>query len=201
MCCKSTAKWYPIKCLLILCYHAVKSSSWITLSKQGLVINKTHLSLQSSAQVEGDLLIKGVLRASDYTWISNQGNQNQDACNINNIGALRWRNSTNIFFEACDGTSGLWRQVKFCAKDCGFPEVPLPSLRSLAAGGATNCQSQVCENNCSFHSVNEQQFYILDLLGISPATIRQQCSLILRSNSSSSLDENQQTGVYLGWNS
>jgi hypothetical protein len=166
MCLKNAAALPAMHCLVLLCFQAQLVSTWITLSKQGLIINKTHLSLQSSAQVEGDLLIKGVIRASDYTWITGQDKKNQDLCNSNNIGALRWRNITDDYFEACDGVSGLWRQVKFCNKDCGFPEVPLPSLRSLAAGGPTNCQTQVCANNCSLQSVNERQLLFLNLLGV-----------------------------------
>ena len=168
---------------LLLCQQ---SDAWITLSKQGLIINKTHLSLQSSAQVEGDLLIKGVLKASDYTWISGHDSSTQDVCNANNVGALRWRNSSHDFFEGCD-VSGTWQQVKFCDKDCGFPVVPRSTVRSFASGGPADCQAKVCSVNCTVGSID--RIYLPFLLS-TESFVKQKCNSIL---AAISVDHNKTT--------
>ena len=166
--------------LLVLCF-SWESTAWITLSQQGLTINKTHLNMQSGAVVEGDLLVKGALRASDYTWISGLDAAEQDVCNSNNVGSLRWRNSTHDFFDGCD-SSGNWAQVSFCDKDCGFPSFPPSKVRSFVAGGPTDCQAEVCTINCSFDRINP--IFVDSILSISAVHltldgVRQQCSQII----------------------
>lgn len=141
--------------LAVLACLICEVSGWIALSKDGFKVTKA-LSLNNGSNIEGDILINGVIHSSNYTWLGPPV-QDIDLCDSTRDGSLRW-NALTGDFEGCDAESKEWHAVRFCSRDCGFSHLPLQQIRNSSHGGPFNCSSARLYANNSFMGTKDGSF-------------------------------------------
>ena len=176
-----------------------RSRGWIALSKDGYVITR-HLNveqsnLESGMRVEGDMLANGGINSFfNHTAIDETLRQAKldgadqfaldkltkelSGCVVERAGAVRWSESGNL--EGCafneQTSTGEWKSLKACDRECGFTTPPLPMIRPSRSAlehsrdGAIECSDTECQTACAI-KVNSPEALAAAGFGDSTVTV------------------------------